>query len=168
MHQLELKFQIIMSWQDYIDTQLIGKDLKRAVIAGHDGNVWAKSPDFNVTPSELQTLLTNYGNQESLASAGFSLGGQKYFYLRLVSYLQSLLDEKYFFSAATTRSFVASRAREASTVSRPTRLCSWVSTTHLWSLHKPQLSPRSSENTSREWGIEDSIGDRNNLSYSCI
>jgi len=70
-----------MSWQDYIDTQLIGKDLKRAVIAGHDGNVWAKSPDFNVTPSELQTLLTNYGNQESLASAGFSLGGQKYFYL---------------------------------------------------------------------------------------
>ena len=79
-----LKFQIIMSWQDYIDTQLIGKDLKRAVIAGHDGNVWAKSPDFNVTPSELQTLLTNYGNQESLASAGFSLGGQKYFYLRLV------------------------------------------------------------------------------------
>ena len=74
-----------MSWQDYIDTQLIGKDLKRAVIAGHDGNVWAKSPDFNVTPSELQTLLTNYGNQESLASTGISLGGQKYFYIRLVS-----------------------------------------------------------------------------------
>jgi len=70
-----------MSWQDYIDTQLIGKDLKNAVIAGHDGNVWAKSQDFNVTPNEIQALLTNYGNQESLASSGISLGGQKYFYL---------------------------------------------------------------------------------------
>ena len=70
-----------MSWQDYIDTQLIGKSLKNAAIAGHDGNVWAKSPDFNVTPTEIQTLLTNYGNQESLASGGISLGGQKYFYL---------------------------------------------------------------------------------------
>ena len=70
-----------MSWQDYIDTQLVGKDLKNAVIAGHDGNVWAKSQDFNVTPNEIQALLSNYSNQESLASSGISLGGQKYFYL---------------------------------------------------------------------------------------
>ena len=70
-----------MSWQDYIDTQLVGKDLKNALIAGHDGNVWAKSQDFNVTPNEIQALLSNYSNQESLASGGFSLGGQKYFYL---------------------------------------------------------------------------------------
>merc|ERR1712048_1358242 len=70
-----------MSWQDYIDTQLVGKELKEAVIAGHDGNVWAKSQNFNVTPNELQAILNNYGNQESLASSGFSLGGTKYFYL---------------------------------------------------------------------------------------
>ena len=70
-----------MSWQDYIDTQLVGKDLKEAVIAGHDGNVWAKSQNFNVTPNEIQAILNNYGNQGSLASSGFSLGGTKYFYL---------------------------------------------------------------------------------------
>ena len=70
-----------MSWQDYIDTQLVGKELKEAVIAGHDGNVWAKSSNFNVTPGEIQTILNNYSSQESLASAGFSLGGTKYFYL---------------------------------------------------------------------------------------
>ena len=29
----------------------------------------------------VKALLTNYGNQESLASSGISLGGQKYFYL---------------------------------------------------------------------------------------
>merc|ERR1712126_563863 len=59
----------------------VGKDLKEAVIAGHDGNVWAKSQNFNVTPNEIQAILNNYGNQESLASSGFSLGGTKYFYL---------------------------------------------------------------------------------------
>ena len=80
----QMHFQILfcnMSWQDYIDTQLVGKELKEAVIAGHDGNVWAKSQNFNVTPNELQAILNNYGNQESLASSGFSLGGTKYFYL---------------------------------------------------------------------------------------
>ena len=70
-----------MSWQDYIDTQLVGQDLKNAVIAGHDGNVWAKSQNFNVTPTEIQTLLQNYGKQDALASSGFCLGGTKYFYL---------------------------------------------------------------------------------------
>ena len=70
-----------MSWQDYIDTQLIGQKLKDAVIAGHDGKVWAKSENFNVTAGEIKAILTNYDNQENLASAGFSLGGRKYFYL---------------------------------------------------------------------------------------
>merc|ERR1712228_893510 len=63
------------------DTQLVGRELKDAVIAGHDGNVWAKSQNFNVTPGEIQAILKNYDNQESLASSGFHLGGTKYFYL---------------------------------------------------------------------------------------
>ena len=70
-----------MSWQDYIDMKLVGRELKEAVIAGHDGNVWAKSSNFNVTPGEIQAILNNYSSQESLASSGFSLGGTKYFYL---------------------------------------------------------------------------------------
>ena len=43
-----------MSWQDYIDMELVGRELKEAVIAGHDGNIWAKSSNFNVTPGEIQ------------------------------------------------------------------------------------------------------------------
>jgi len=73
--------KITMGWQDYIDTQLVGRELKEAAIAGHDGNVWAKSTNFNVTPGEIQAILNNYSSQESLASTGFSLGGTKYFYL---------------------------------------------------------------------------------------
>jgi len=70
-----------MSWQDYVNTQLVGKNLKDAAIAGHDGNLWAKSENFNVTAGEIQTILQNYDNQSNLASTGFMLGGQKFFYL---------------------------------------------------------------------------------------
>merc|ERR1711936_1264433 len=72
---------VTMSWQDYVNTQLVGKDLKNAAIAGHDGNLWAKSENFNVTQDEMKAILENYGSQENSASSGFSLGGQKYFYL---------------------------------------------------------------------------------------
>ena len=70
-----------MSWQDYVNTQLVGKNLKDAAIAGHDGNVWAKSANFNVTTGEIQNILQNYDCQHNLASTGINLGGQKYFYL---------------------------------------------------------------------------------------
>lgn len=39
-----------MSWQDYVDKQLLAsKCVTKAAIAGHDGNVWAKSDDFLVS-----------------------------------------------------------------------------------------------------------------------
>merc|ERR1712002_852175 len=49
----------IMSWQEYINTQMVGKNLKEAAIAGTDGNIWAKSSSFDIQPA----------------------AGQKYFYL---------------------------------------------------------------------------------------
>ena len=85
-----------MSWQDYVTQQLLGKNLKNGAIAGMDGQIWAKvgvpgleslsfvfqSPDFNVTSAEIKNLVDNYDSQQNLASSGFLLGGQKYFYLR--------------------------------------------------------------------------------------
>ena len=39
-----------MSWQSYVDDQLIStKMIKNAVIAGHDGNIWAASAGFPVS-----------------------------------------------------------------------------------------------------------------------
>ncbi|KYN19286.1 Profilin [Trachymyrmex cornetzi] len=36
-----------MSWQDYVDKQLLAsRCVTKAAIAGHDGNVWAKSEGF--------------------------------------------------------------------------------------------------------------------------
>lgn len=39
-----------MSWQDYVDNQLIASQcVSKACIAGHDGGVWAKSENFEVS-----------------------------------------------------------------------------------------------------------------------
>merc|ERR1711915_1088505 len=60
-----------MSWQSYVDDQLIStKVIKSAVIAGHDGNIWASSAGFPVT-----------ANTDQLAMNGVTIGGGKYMFL---------------------------------------------------------------------------------------
>merc|ERR1711874_332087 len=72
----------IMSWQSYVDDQLIStKMIKNAVIAGHDGNIWAHSAGFPVSVEELKTLLTRYANTDELAMNGVTVGGTKYMFL---------------------------------------------------------------------------------------
>merc|ERR1711879_479728 len=62
-----------MSWQSYVDDQLLStKVIKNAVIAGHDGNIWATSAGFNATVEELKTLLGRYASTDELAMKGTS------------------------------------------------------------------------------------------------
>jgi len=71
-----------MSWQGYIDEQLLGtKLIKHAVICGHDGNIWATSKDFKVDPQELKDIIGKFASVEQLASTGIKVGGVKYMYL---------------------------------------------------------------------------------------
>jgi len=71
-----------MSWQSYVDDQLIStKVIKSAVIAGHDGNIWASSAGFAVTAEELKALLGKYSSTEQLAMNGVMVGGVKYMFL---------------------------------------------------------------------------------------
>lgn len=71
-----------MSWQSYVDGQLLSTNMvKHAVICGHDGNIWAASPDFKVTAEELKTLIAKYGNTDQLAQSGVTVAGTRYMYL---------------------------------------------------------------------------------------
>merc|ERR1711913_143030 len=71
-----------MSWQSYVDDQLIStKVIKNAVIAGHDGNIWAASAVFPVSVEELKSLLGRYANTDELAMNGVTIGGTKYMFL---------------------------------------------------------------------------------------
>ncbi|KAB7496165.1 Profilin [Armadillidium nasatum] len=71
-----------MSWQTYVDSNLVGtNDVKYAAICGHDGSIWAKSENWNVTQGEVSSLLKNFDDAGSLAMSGLILGGDKFFYL---------------------------------------------------------------------------------------
>ena len=71
-----------MSWQSYVDDQLIStKMIKNAVIAGHDGNIWATSAGFTVTAAELKTLLDRYASTDQLAMNGVMIAETKYMFL---------------------------------------------------------------------------------------
>ena len=52
-----------MSWQSYVDDQLIStKVIKNAVIAGHDGNIWAASAGFPVSFAAKTSKLCEMSN----------------------------------------------------------------------------------------------------------
>merc|ERR1712117_493601 len=71
-----------MSWQSYVDDQLISTNMiKNAVIAGHDGNIWASSAGSNVTAAELKVILDRYSSTDQLAMNGVTVGGTKYMFL---------------------------------------------------------------------------------------
>jgi len=71
-----------MSWQQYIDDQLLAtKQVKEAVILGHDGNVWAASQDFSVTPEELKKIVDDYNSVDTLAQSGLTVAGTRYMYI---------------------------------------------------------------------------------------
>ena len=70
------------SWQPYVDAQLIGTGMiKKACIAGHDGNIWAKSSDCHATANELREILSKLGDANRLASSGIEFDGVRYMYL---------------------------------------------------------------------------------------
>ncbi|RAL37166.1 hypothetical protein DM860_004088 [Cuscuta australis] len=72
-----------MSWQTYIDDQLMceieGNKLTSAAILGHDGSVWAQTPNFpKFTPEEITAIMKDFDEPGSLAPTGLHLGGTKY------------------------------------------------------------------------------------------
>merc|ERR1711926_44764 len=69
-----------MSWQSYVDEQLIASGMvTAAAIAGHDGNIWAKSNGFNASLDEVKRLLSNWG--PNLAMGGVTVNAFKYMFL---------------------------------------------------------------------------------------
>ena len=71
-----------MSWQDYVDKQLVGSgSIKYAAIIGTDGSLWAKSSDFNLSSTEITTLAKNYSNTAHFQSNGITLNNTRFIFL---------------------------------------------------------------------------------------
>ncbi|CAO3571674.1 unnamed protein product [Mortierella alpina] len=72
-----------MSWQAYVDKNLIGTGkVQKAAIFGLDGSLWATSPDFKVAGAEVQKLIAAFKDTSDIAPNGLYLEGKKYVYLR--------------------------------------------------------------------------------------
>lgn len=71
-----------MSWQDYVDKQLMAsRCVTKAAIAGHDGNVWAKSEGFEISKDEVAKIVAGFENVSLLTSGGVTIAGTRYIYL---------------------------------------------------------------------------------------
>lgn len=57
-----------MSWQDYVDNQLMASQcVNKACIAGHDGNIWASSKGFEVSFKNILHVYSRKMPQSVLA-----------------------------------------------------------------------------------------------------
>eukprot|EP01086_Lenisia_limosa_P002953 TRINITY_DN17089_c0_g1_i1.p1 TRINITY_DN17089_c0_g1~~TRINITY_DN17089_c0_g1_i1.p1 ORF type:complete len:127 (+),score=49.77 TRINITY_DN17089_c0_g1_i1:41-421(+) len=67
-----------MSWQGYVDTQLVGTgQCNRACIIGLEGSVWATSKDFALQAGEGKALVNAFTDPASVLGAGIRIGGDK-------------------------------------------------------------------------------------------
>ncbi|CEH17725.1 profilin [Ceraceosorus bombacis] len=71
-----------MSWQGYVDTNLVGTgNVTAAAILGLKGGVWASSAGFTITPQEQQAIVSGFDDPSPLQAGGIHAGGKKYFTL---------------------------------------------------------------------------------------
>jgi len=69
---------INMSWQSYVDDQLIAQGFKQALLAGHDGNAWATSPGFGLKAGEGAAIVSIFKTPANAFASGITVNGVKY------------------------------------------------------------------------------------------
>jgi Profilin len=67
-----------MSWQAYVDDQLVGTGhVTAAVIIGHDGSVWAHK-NLNLAAGEGVKVVAGFKDSAAVLGSGVVIGGVKY------------------------------------------------------------------------------------------
>ena len=57
---------------------LATKMVSAAAIAGHDGNIWAKSAGFNCSPDEVKKVLGSWDNASAMGMSGVTVNGLRF------------------------------------------------------------------------------------------
>jgi len=73
-----------MSWQAYIDTQLISSgNVDEAGIFSKNGvDMWASSPNFKISTAEMEVIVNSFDNADSIHATGFKINNEKYTVVR--------------------------------------------------------------------------------------
>jgi hypothetical protein len=76
---LPLPSPMQMSWQNYVDDQLVGSgNITQAAILGHDGNNWAITKGWSLKPGEGAKVVAAFKDPASVFAAGILIDGVKY------------------------------------------------------------------------------------------
>jgi len=72
-----------MSWQTYVDSNLVGSGaVRKAAIVGQDGNTWATSQGFTISKEEATTLIKAYKDPSAIRANGLRIAGTRYITLK--------------------------------------------------------------------------------------
>ncbi|KAH9896774.1 profilin [Cubamyces lactineus] len=72
-----------MSWQAYVDTNLVGSGkIVKAAIVGLAGGVWAASAGYTLSADEQKAIVSAFNNPDEARAHGIRLAGQKFLTLR--------------------------------------------------------------------------------------
>ncbi|KAI0716038.1 profilin [Cerioporus squamosus] len=72
-----------MSWQAYVDNNLIGTGkINKAAIVGLAGGVWASSPGYTLSADEQKAIVNAFKDATTTQANGIRLAGQKFFTLQ--------------------------------------------------------------------------------------
>jgi profilin len=72
-----------MSWQAYVDTNLVGSGkVSKAAIIGLQGGVWASTAGYTLSSAEEKEIITAFSNPDGVQASGLRLAGQKFFCLQ--------------------------------------------------------------------------------------
>jgi len=72
-----------MSWQDYVDSHLVGTgNCKRAIIIGHDGSTWSATAGLSLKADEAKKLVNAFNDPSVALAGGTTLSGVKYMTLK--------------------------------------------------------------------------------------
>ncbi|OSX62169.1 hypothetical protein POSPLADRAFT_1039961 [Postia placenta MAD-698-R-SB12] len=72
-----------MSWQAYVDNNLVGSGkVSKAAIIGLAGGVWASSAGYTLSAQEQKDIVAAFANPAQAQASGVRLAGQKFFVLQ--------------------------------------------------------------------------------------
>ncbi|KAI0674222.1 profilin [Trametes maxima] len=72
-----------MSWQAYVDSNLVGSGkISKAAIIGLAGGVWASSSGYTLSADEQKAIISSFNNADEARAHGIRLAGQKFLTLR--------------------------------------------------------------------------------------
>lgn len=139
-----------MSWQGYVDTNLVGTGkVSKAAIIGLKGGVWAASPGFTVgslslaclrpaqlSAEEQQAVIKGLDDPTPLQASGIYANGKKYLTLQA--------NPRSIYGKSGVRTTPLTFRATACASSRPTR--------PYWSVHtSPRCSPATPTRSWRDW-----------------